>query len=414
MSRPALVGWLHCFSGIAGDMLLAALLDAGAPQEAVEEVLRALPLGGWRLEVQRVSRGGLEATALQVLVPDPPDQVRRAGELRDLLSAAALPARVAERAGAALWALAEAEGRLHGCAPADVHLHELGGQDTLVDLVGSAAALELLGVGRLVASPVALGVGILSSRHGPLPNPAPATLALLSGRPVVGRDTPRELTTPTGAAMVAAWVEAHGPLPPLRLRATGYGAGQAEEPAPNCLQVVLGEPLGEPAGEPAGQPEELWLLETTLDDVTGELLGWLLATLLRAGALDCWSTPVVGKKGRPAQVLSCLCPQEQLPGLQALVLQQTGSLGARAWPVQRTALPRREEVVEVRGRPVRVKVGPHRVKAEHADVAALAEELGAPLAQVAAWAEAAWWERQPPPGSPTSAPPEEPAGSPGG
>ncbi|MCK4175946.1 nickel pincer cofactor biosynthesis protein LarC [Aciditerrimonas ferrireducens] len=406
------VAWLHCFSGIAGDMLLAALLDAGAPQDEVEAVLGQLPLRGWQLVVRRVERGGLAATAVEVLVEDPPDQVRRAGELRDLLEGADLPPPVAERAQAALWALAEAEGRRHGCPPAEVHLHELGGHDTLVDLVGSAAALAALGVSRLSASPVALGTGLLESRHGPLPNPAPATLALLAGRPVTGRDTPRELTTPTGAAVIAAWVADHGPPPPMRLLAAGYGAGRAEEPAPNCLQVLLGEPLTSPA-PPAGndQPsgpgagagagvEQLWLLETTLDDVTGEVLGWLLEELRAAGALDCWAVPMVGKAGRPGQVLTCLCRAADLGALRARLLAETGSLGARSWPVERLALARAEAQVIVAGQPVRVKVGPFRVKAEHRDVARVAKELGLPLHTVAAMAEDAWRAQAGGPGSP--------------
>ena len=377
--------WLNPFSGISGDMLLGALLDLGAPLDEVRAAVASTGLTGWELTAGPVRRAGLAACQARVRVDDEVP-ARRAADLLTL-ARAAVPEAAARLAAAAITALAEAEGRIHGVPAADVHLHELGGVDTVVDTVGAAAALHALRVSEVWSAPLALGAGVIGMRHGQFPAPAPATLALLDGAQVAGLHpaggaTAGETVTPTGAALLRAAGCRYGPLPAMRVAGSGYGAGARDVPGrPNVLPALLGEPLAD--HEPAGPTETLVMVETTVDDVTGELLGDLPGLLLGAGALDAWITAVTGKKGRPAHVVTALCRPGQDGPVQARLLAETGSLGARRHRVQRQALPRRETEVTVQGHRIRVKIGPHRAKPEHDDVAAAARATGLPRRVVA-------------------------------
>jgi uncharacterized protein (TIGR00299 family) protein len=367
--------WINPFTGLAGDMLLAALLDAGAPITAVRAAIEATGLTGWELTAERVTDHGLAATRVRVAVTDRAAE-RRAAELIALASAAT-PEPVAARAVAALRAIAEAEAGLHGADPDSVHLHELGGHDTVVDIVGVAAAVHALGIEQVVCAPLPLGTGRVTSAHGLIPAPAPATLALLQGAAVTGTDLPGETVTPTGAALVRALGARFEPAPAMVLRATGYGAGtRALADRPNVVAVTLGERL--PAG---GEPVSL--LETNLDDVTGETLGHVIARSLAAGALDAWATPAVMKKGRPAYVLHVLTRPQDADRLQELLFAETGTLGIRRTTTTRAVLPRSFETVDLDGVPVRVKRGPYGSKPEHDDLVAAADRLGLPLRAVA-------------------------------
>jgi uncharacterized protein (TIGR00299 family) protein len=389
VSWPAKSGakvlWWHCFSGIAGDMALASLLDAGADLDEVLQCLRALPVGGWELTVTKAERSGVTAT--QVLVEATEDVERTWADIRALVEGAeGLPERARRRALEVFSALAAAEGRVHNVAPEEVHFHEVGGTDAVVDVLGTCAALDSLGIDRIYASPVALGSGTVSSVHGELPNPAPAVLELLKFAPVHGTTQPSELVTPTGAALLSALVESFGPMPALTLRAAGYGAGSRDTGGvPNVLQAVVGDMAAQEL--PGATQSALVLLEANVDDVTGEVLAHLVASLLAAGALDAWLVPAIGKKGRPVQVISVLAEPEDVPALSELVLKETGTLGLRQHTVARWALPRSWAEVDVGGQRVRVKVGPHRAKAEHGDCARAALVLGIPLREVARLAE---------------------------
>ena len=379
--------WWHCFSGVAGDMALASLFDAGASPEDVVSGLRRLPVGGWELTPRPTMRAGLAATELVIEVEQ--DGVERTwADIAKILSAAALPERARQRAEKVFMALAVAEGRLHGVAPEKVHFHEVGSTDAVLDVVGTCLALESLGVDVVYASPVAVGTGTVRSAHGLLPNPAPAVLELLRGAPVQGTDQAHELTTPTGAALLAGLAVSFGPLPALEVKATGYGAGARDTPGtPNVLQAVVGQ-LPAPARPLAGATSRrLRVLEANVDDVTGEVLAHTIATLLATGALDAWAVPAVGKKGRPAHVLSALAQPEDVPALVTVVLQETGALGIRQQTVERWALARSSVEVDVAGHNVRVKVGPYRAKAEYDDCARAAAALGLPVREVARLAE---------------------------
>lgn len=371
-----MICWVNPFTGLAGDMLLAALIDAGAPLDRIRSAVAATGLTGWNLTAERITDHGLAATRVQVEVTDPHTE-RRAAEVLEMAARAA-PRPVAALATAAVTAIAEAEGRLHDADPADVHLHELGGHDTLVDIVGSAAALHALGVTDVVSAPLPLGRGRVDAAHGVLPCPAPATLALLAGAAVTGSDLPGETVTPTGAALLHAAGARYGPPPPMTLDATGYGSGTRRLPdRPNVVSVSLGSPL------PSAPDEDVVVLETNLDDVTGELLGYVITRALDAGALDAWATPAVMKKGRPAQVLHVLTSPHQERRLRDLLLSETGALGIRRVGATRTTLPRAFETVEVDGHPIRVKHGPYAAKPEHDDVVAAAAALGLSLRAVA-------------------------------
>jgi pyridinium-3,5-bisthiocarboxylic acid mononucleotide nickel chelatase len=373
------IGWINPFTGLAGDMLLGALLDAGAPLDPVRAAVAATGLTGWELDCERVTSHGLAAARVRIAVTDTAAE-RPAAELI-AMAARARPRPVADLAVRALTAIAAAEARLHDASPAEVHLHELGGHDTLIDIVGTAAALDALGVTAVWCAPLPLGTGQVRGAHGVLPSPAPATLALLDGAAVTGSDLPGETVTPTAAALLRAAGTRYGPPPAMTLGRTGYGAGTRTVPGrPNVAAVTLGTELAAAAGE----EEALAVLETNLDDVTGETIGHVIGAALTAGALDAWVTPVVMKKGRPGHVLHVLTRPPNAADLRDLIFAETGTLGVRHAAVTRTALPRHTTVSYLDGIPVRVKHGPHGAKPEHDDLVAAAAELGIPLRAAAA------------------------------
>lgn len=381
------VAWFHCFAGIAGDMALGSLLDAGADLREVEVMLGRLDIDGWTLECESVLRSGISCTRAIVRVQAPGPTARTAADVAAIVRAATLPARVERRALGVFGALAEAEGRLHRQPPSDVHFHEVGAHDAIVDVVGTAAALEVLGIDVVAASPVAVGTGEVTGAHGTLPNPAPAVVRLLEGVPTYGRLLPVELTTPTGAAILHALATSYGPMPAVTVAASGYGAGAADlDGLANCTQVVVGTATAPAIGP--GQP--VTVLETNLDDATGEQLADALTALLEAGAFDAWVTPAVMKKGRPGHVLHALCDPGRAEALRAVLRRTTGTFGVRETAGHRWADARRMEEVVVTGATVRMKVGPERAKPEHDDVSKAASATGLTAHEVASRAEEAW------------------------
>ncbi|MDP8954699.1 MAG: nickel pincer cofactor biosynthesis protein LarC [Actinomycetota bacterium] len=386
------VAWFHCFAGIAGDMALGSLVDAGADLDEIRAIVARLPVPGWTVTAEETMRGGLTATRIVVAV-EPSTVTRTYAHIDALLDEAVLPERVRHRASATFAAIAAVEARLHRRTLEQVHFHELGSVDAIVDIVGVAAALEVLGVDAVTASPVATGLGMVRSRHGLLPNPAPAVVELLAGAPTRGLDIPVELTTPTGAGLLAALAESWGPMPAMTLTSSGFGAGTADlDDLPNLTQVVLGVA---PAPAPAGRP--VVVLETNVDDVTGETLAHALAVLLEAGALDAWVSPIVMKKGRPAHLVSALVDPLDSRRLAEVLARETGTFGVRATSTERWPSPRAVEEVEVAGFTLRVKVmdGPGgRAKVEHDDAVIAARGLALPVFEVVSRAEEAWRSRR--------------------
>ncbi len=376
--------YLDCVGGLAGDMLLAALLDAGGDLERLRTVPTLLGISGVEIVVERVERQGIGANHVRIEAPD--DRAHRDyREIRTLVEKADLPPRVRPRALDAFARLAEAEGRVHGVSPDDVHFHELGALDTLVDVCGAFVLFEDLDVARIECSPLPFARGLTRAAHGVLPLPPPAVLGLLEGAPLVGVDTEAELVTPTGAAIAAVAVDAWGPLPPLTLERVGYGAGTADfSDRPNIVRVVLGTQTA-----PATAP--VVLLETNLDDLSPELVPDAVERCFAAGALDVWTVPAQMKKGRPGIVLSALTRPGAESEVARAMLEETSALGVRVARLSRYELEREERVVEVAGGRVRIKVGlldgrVVNVAPEHDDCAELARATGRAVKSI--WAEA--------------------------
>ncbi len=381
------VAWFHCFSGIAGDMALGALVDAGAGLDEVTTLCRRLPVSGWDLDAEPVLRGGVAATQVHVRAVET-TVVRTYAHISAMVEEARLPERVRRRALATFEALAVAEGHLHRRPPEQVHFHEVGALDAIIDIVGTACALEVLAVDEVQSSPVANGLGMIRSAHGALPNPPPAVVELLRGAPTYGLDLPVELTTPTGAALLASLVRRWGPIPAMTVTASGFGAGGRElEDRPNVTQVVVGSAAAAATG-PAVPGQPVTLLEVNVDDATGETLAHAVAELLGAGAHDAWVTPIVMKKGRPAYTVSALADPALAAQVAAVLTAETGSLGVRGSTLQRWPRSRTAGQVDVGGHALRVKVSPGRVKVEHDDAARVARRTGQPVREVQRRAEA--------------------------
>ena len=378
--------WIDASGGVAGDMLLGALLDAGARLPAVQQVVEAVLPETVTLETRTVQRAGMRATKLDVrtLVADHPHRTWRT--IRTRLEEADIPTEVRARSLATFARLAEAEGRVHGVAADEVHFHEVGAWDSIADVVGTCAALEDLGVRSLSVSTIALGSGRVRAAHGEIPVPVPAVLALSAGWSVTsGGDG--ELATPTGMALVTALAARSEDLPALRVRAVGIGAGTRDTPGrPNVVRVVLGVPDATTANGSAGTDgsTRMWVLETNVDDLDPRVWPTVLAALLAAGAADAWLVPIVMKKGRPAHTLAVLTGAGHREALRTLVFALTSTIGVREVEVARTALDRVTRTVPVAGGDVRVKVAHANGVVVHAtpefdDVAALANGAGLPV-----------------------------------
>ncbi|RYF58732.1 MAG: nickel pincer cofactor biosynthesis protein LarC [Comamonadaceae bacterium] len=380
--------WLNPIAGISGDMMLGALLDLGAPIDAVRDAIESSGIIGWKLTTESVERQGVRATHASVTI-DRHVPARRASELLNM-AANVRPTEVSAFAHTAIRGLAETEAKIHNSSVDDVHLHELGGVDTIVDTVGVGAALHALGVREVHSGAVGVGTGQTRAAHGLLPVPAPAALGLLRGARVVGLDTDTETVTPTGAALLATMGARYSPIPTMTMHSVGYGAGTRDTPGrPNVLTAVLGTAVTD-----ADHSDPMTVLETNVDDVTGEVLGHLVDRLLHAGAADAWIAPVVGKKGRPTHVVSALCAQPAVGAVEESMLAETGTLGVRRTIVDRRSLPRKWIDVEIEGMRVRVKIGPHRAKPEHDDLHRVSDATGIPVRTLADRVQTAVAENQ--------------------
>jgi pyridinium-3,5-bisthiocarboxylic acid mononucleotide nickel chelatase len=392
-----MIGWLHCAAGVSGDMLLGALVDAGVPVEVLQRAVDAVIPAPVRLRPEPVLRNGIAATKVHVdgTAPDAP---RTWAEIRALLDAADVladvPADLPALAAATrtFAALAAAEAKVHGAAPEQVHFHEVGALDAIADVVGVCAGFAYLGLDELVVSPVALGGGTVRAAHGYLPVPGPAVVELLRGRPTYGGPVDVELTTPTGAALIASLATGWGHQPPMTVARQGFGAGTRElADRPNVLRLLVGEPVAAAAHDV--------VLETNVDDLDPRIWPGVLAALLDAGADDAWLVPILMKKGRPAFTLRVLVPAVRAEAVQRVVFAHTSAIGLRRQPVDKVALARQVVAVDVDGQPVRVKLAyapDGRVvnaQPEWDDVAALAQRLDQPAKVILARALTAYWER---------------------
>jgi pyridinium-3,5-bisthiocarboxylic acid mononucleotide nickel chelatase len=388
------IAYFDCFSGVSGDMCLGALVSAGWDRAELESLPRRLELEGVSVQVSEARRGPFIGTRVEVKIPARQPH-RHLHHIESLLAAAEVAPSVSRRALQVFRRLAEAEAEVHGSTPEKVHFHEVGAADALVDIVGTLEGLDRLGVGEVFASTLRLGRGMVSSQHGPIPVPAPATALLLRGVPVEIPAIEFELVTPTGAALLATLVRRWEPPPPFRIERIGTGAGGRDlEEQPNVLRVILGEPL---AGQTLGAPEtgRVAVLETALDDENPQHVAALLPRLLAHGALDAMLAPVQMKKGRPGLWLVVIAPPEQADALAQMMLTETSTLGVRVREERRYELPRRLERVDTPFGPVALKVatlpgGEERASPEFESVREAAERSGRSLREISEAALAAW------------------------
>ncbi len=375
--------WINPTVGVSGDMLLGALIDVGADEGPVRTALESLALPGWELTVGDTRRRGLRCRFARVTT-ETADEPRRWSEIDATIAGADLGSRVALGARETFRRLGEAEAHRHDVGIDDVQFHEVGAVDAIVDIVGCWAALDALEVETVVAAPVGLGAGTVDTAHGLLQHPAPAVMSLLEGFPVTAVETSQETATPTGVALLTGMVGEWGPCPTGKVIRSGIGAGGRDlETHPNVLSMMLIDTDDLPQVDAV-------VIETTVDDVTPEILGHVIGRALSAGADDAWLTPVVMKKSRPGHQLRVLCAPGLEPAMIELVASETGTLGLRTYAVAKRVFSRSFDQVLVDGEPIRIKVGPHGAKPESADVLAVAEATGRSARAVAAEAAAQW------------------------
>jgi hypothetical protein len=377
--------WFNCGAGVAGDMVLGALVDAGSDPLFIADVLGHLDVDDYALTFERTQRCGISSTQAIVAVHDHGDvhHHRHWRDIRNLIETSSISDAIKQRSLSVFEHLAIVESCIHGVSVDDVEFHEVGSTDAIVDIVGVCAAMASLGVEHVSCSPIAVGHGLVTAAHGALPNPAPAVAHLLADHrvPVVGLDDDRELSTPTGVALMVALTEAFGPMPTMTPTAVGYGAGSRDRPGrANVVSVLIGETPVQAVVESQGQ--KVTLFETNVDDISGEVVAHTISRLLEIGAHDAWATPIIMKKGRPAFTVHVLCEHARAERIAEVLVRETGTLGLRGTTIDRWPQQRAESVVTVDGHEIRVKLNDNRVKVEFDDAARAAQELDVPVRTV--------------------------------
>lgn len=425
------IAYFQPFSGASGDMILGALVDAGLSEQTLEQELRKLGVDGWSLRTEKVLRGAFQTTRLKVLTANEdlatqhlphshdhghdhghghshghahgdshahhasrPAPVRGLREIIAIIRSSGLPEPVTANAERVFRRLGEAEARAHGVALEDVHFHEVGAVDSIVDIVGVCLGLHLLGITQVLSAPITVGTGFVRVAHGTVPLPAPATLELLRGFPAVHRDSGFELTTPTGAALLTTLSSSFGVFPPMRILAVGYGAGDDRPgPIPNALRVILGDKETRPQ-----ERDQVVVLETNIDDMSAEWLGHLQDQLLQAGALDVSVAPILMKKSRPAHAVQVIVERSTEEAIINIIFRESTTFGLRRSETDRVILAREVQSVDTTWGPVRIKVGKrngNEVTAcpEYEDLRRVARESGLALKEIHAQVMVKWREK---------------------
>lgn len=376
------IAYFDCASGISGDMLLGALVDSGVELAALQAGLDSLGFPGVQLVAEEVKRHGFRATKIRVTHP-PEKAHRHLHHITEKIDASGLTAAQKELAKRIFTRLGEAEAKVHGTTLRKVHFHEVGAVDSIADIVGGAIGLDRLGVDRIVASPIPTGSGYITIAHGRVSVPAPATAELLRGIPLAPSIAEMELTTPTGAAVVASVADEFGPLPPMTIETIGYGAGDRDlTEQPNVLRLLVGQ-----SSDTGLASDQVWVLETNLDDVSGEVVGHCINLLFDAGALDVYTTAIGMKKNRPGVLLTVLCHAAAIARLEKIVFRETTTLGIRRWLANRHKLDRRPHAVDTPWGPVEGKLawvgeGPPSFSPEYDACRRIALEKNVPLRDV--------------------------------
>lgn len=375
--------YLDCPMGISGDMFLAALIDMGVDFKKILKELEKLGVGPIDVRIKKEVRHSITGTTFRVRTKDEKHH-RTFKDIRKIIEKSGLEKGVKDLSVRIFSIIAEAEGKIHGIGADDVHFHEVGAMDSIIDIVGASIAVKSLKLDKVVSSPIALGSGWTDTMHGRLPIPAPATLEILKGVPVSSSGIPFELTTPTGAAIVKALATGFGPMPSMTIEKTGYGAGKKDfREAANVLRAIKGtvEATADKEAEP------LLMFEANIDDMSPQTAGYLMERLFDEGALDVYFTPVVMKKSRPGILLSALAPFDQMDALLSTIFAESTTIGVRLYPIERVCLERKIIKVKTRYGPIRVKVSMRDDKAvniqpEYEDLRAAAIRHNAPLKKV--------------------------------
>jgi len=374
------IAYFDCLSGVSGDMVLGALVDAGLDVDELRGELDKLHLDGFELKASKVMRGSIAATKVDVVVSEKGGH-RHLADVLDIIDKSSISEVSKSKAKSVFSRLAGAEAKVHGTTPDKVHFHEVGGIDAIIDIVGAVVGLELMGIDRVYSSVLRLGTGSVMTAHGIIPIPAPGTLALLEGVPVERTSVKSELVTPTGAALISTLSDGFGESPPYRSLSVGYGAGSRDlREMPNVLRIHVGEPVGGELGDLCT------VVETNIDDMSPELYGYVFDRLFDAGAKDVYITPTYMKKERPGVLVSVIAAPELAERIARVLLEETTTIGVRMWHVRRVKLKRRSATVETEFGPVRVKVvdldGRVRIKPEYDDCLRIAKERGVPILSV--------------------------------
>ena len=380
--------YFDCIAGASGDMILGALIDAGLDADWLRSELGKLPITGWKLQTSRVDKNGFTATKVDVIV-GPQPHARPLPEIERVIRTSRLDDRTKERCIEVVRIIGSEEARIHGMPLEEVHLHEVSGEDAIIDICGAIAAIQHLGIDNVECSPVPLGRGFIAGAHGQIPLPAPAAVGILKGLPIYGSPVQAELVTPTGAALLKHLANRFGHLPAMRLDAVGYGAGTWNLAIPNLLRVFIGE-----SEDSTFDTDTVAVLETNIDDQNPEHYEHLMERIFDAGALDVTMTPTHMKKNRPGVVLSVIAKPEQREAVRNLILTETSSLGVREQELQRSLLRRDRIEVDTPWGKTYVKVshlpgGAHKYAPEFEDCRQLARKAGVPLREVYVAAETA-------------------------
>jgi len=391
--------YFDCFAGASGDMILGALVNAGVEPRALTEQLDLLGVGGWQITFEKVDRSGISATYARVDTAHEHAH-RHLSDILKIIYDSRLGQSVKDRAARIFSLLAEAEARVHDQPIEKIHFHEVGALDAIIDVCGAAIGFELLGIGQFICSPLRVGTGMTEMAHGRFPIPPPAVAELLKGKPIYAGDIEGEFVTPTGAAIITAVCERFGPMPPMTIAASGYGAGTRDhQKFPNALRVFVGET----EGVAAANDETLLMVETNIDDVSPQVVGYVMDRALDLGALDCYLTHTQMKKNRPGMLLSVLCRPGDREKFLQMLFEETTTIGARSYEVVRRALARETVRVETQFGPIDVKVayinrsenvGAVNAMPEFEQCRAAAKQSGVPLREVQEAARAAYLKQK--------------------
>ncbi|MBI5676134.1 MAG: nickel pincer cofactor biosynthesis protein LarC [Nitrospirae bacterium] len=351
-----MIAYFNCISGISGDMILGALVDAGVSLEALKKELSKLSVSGYELKAKKVKRGGLRATKVDVILKkedrSQKSEVRRCKDIEKIIKTSSLSQEIKEKGLLIFKRLFEAEAKVHGEKMQDVHLHELGAVDCVVDIFGALIGLDLLSIDTVYSSPLNLGSGTIKTEHGMLPVPAPATVRLLKGVPVYSSGVQFELTTPTGAVLISSLAKGFGNVPEMEILKTGTGAGDQDfKGQPNVLTMIIGE-----KGEEEKREKGVTVIETNIDDMNPQVYEYVMERLFKEGALDVFLTQIIMKKGRPGIKLSVLCDDNKREKLIEIILNETTSIGVRFYRAERKTLHREIKSVNTSLGKVNVKV----------------------------------------------------------